>query len=139
MLITGTAGGQGAAAQRILAEHGDRAIGCDIYPGGADAVAAKVRRDGLSVQASDVDLTDPDAAAAWVTEAIDRLGGIDVLYNNAGGFGFAPFSRMSLDLWRHVSRSELDFLFHAASVAWPDQCERGRATVNTSSISASGS
>jgi NAD(P)-dependent dehydrogenase (short-subunit alcohol dehydrogenase family) len=40
VLLTGTAGGQGAAAQRLFAEHGARVAGCDVQPGVAEATAA---------------------------------------------------------------------------------------------------
>jgi len=46
------------------------------------------------VQGSTVDLGDPDAARGWVESSAAALGGIDVLYNNAAGFGFAPFDQM---------------------------------------------
>ena len=36
---------------------------------------------------------DPVAAADWVDGAADALAGIDVLYNNAAGFGFNPFAK----------------------------------------------
>jgi NAD(P)-dependent dehydrogenase (short-subunit alcohol dehydrogenase family) len=90
VLITGTAGGQGAAAQRLFAEHGARVIGCDIQPGGAERTAQLCRADGLDARGFDVDLSDAGAAASCVERAAEELGGIDVLYNNGAGYGFGP-------------------------------------------------
>ena len=98
VLITGTAGGQGEAAQRLFAQRGARVFGRDLREGAADASAEKLRAEGFDVQGRDIDLSDAAAATAWVQEGVDHLGGIDVLYNNAAGFGFAPFSKMNLDL-----------------------------------------
>jgi len=35
--------------------------------------------------------TDPEAARRWIDDGAASLDGLDVLYNNAAGFGFAPF------------------------------------------------
>jgi meso-butanediol dehydrogenase/(S,S)-butanediol dehydrogenase/diacetyl reductase len=88
------------------------------------------------VRGSTVDLADADDARAWVESAADELGGIDVLYNNAAGFGFAPFADMSLDLWRHVMRVELDIVFHTTQPAWRYLCDDGGSVINTASYSA---
>src|SRR5712692_3187495 len=123
VLLTGTAGGQGAAAQRLFAEHGAHIAGCDVQPGAARATAEELRAEGFDVHGSDVDLSDPDAAREWVESSAAALGGIDVLYNNAAGFGFVPFAEMELELWRHVLRVELDIVFHTTQPAWRSLCE----------------
>jgi meso-butanediol dehydrogenase/(S,S)-butanediol dehydrogenase/diacetyl reductase len=59
-----------------------------------------------------------------------------VLYNNAAGAGFAPFGEMTLDLWRHVLRVELDIVFHTTQPAWRHLLAAGNASViNTASMS----
>jgi len=136
ILLTGTAGGQGAAAQRLFAQEGARVRGCDVQEGRADATAAELRERGLDAVGAQVDLTDADAARAWIEDAAQDLGGIDVLYNNAAGFGFAPFSDMSLELWRRVIHVELDIVFHTTSAAWPWLCDGGGSLINTASYSA---
>ena len=83
VLITGTAGGQGAAAQAMFAKEGARIIGCDIHEGAAESAAAALREQGHDVRGYTLDLTDAEAAKHWIDEAAEVLGGIDVLYNNA--------------------------------------------------------
>jgi meso-butanediol dehydrogenase/(S,S)-butanediol dehydrogenase/diacetyl reductase len=136
VLITGTAGGQGAAAQRLFAQQGARVIGCDLQPGAAEATASALREEGYDVWGNDLDLTDSDASQRWVEEGVDRLGGLDVLYNNAAGFGFSQFSAMTLELWRHVMSVELDIIFHTTSPAWNHLCDGGGVLINTASYSA---
>ncbi|MDQ1513069.1 MAG: hypothetical protein QOC59_911, partial [Microbacteriaceae bacterium] len=87
VLITGTAGGQGEAAQRLFVQQGAAVVGCDLQPGAAEASAKALREEGFDARGYDVDLADADAAAAWVESAAADLGGVDVLYNNAAGFG----------------------------------------------------
>jgi meso-butanediol dehydrogenase/(S,S)-butanediol dehydrogenase/diacetyl reductase len=137
VLITGTAGGQGAAAQAMFAREGARIVGCDIQPGAAEATAASLREQGYDVTGSTVDISDPVAAERWVEDGADRLGGIDVLYNNAAGYGFAPFADMTLETWRHVMRVELDIVFHTTSPAWKYLQKSGSGSIiNTASMSA---
>jgi NAD(P)-dependent dehydrogenase (short-subunit alcohol dehydrogenase family) len=71
VLITGAAGGIGAATAEKMRSQGARVVGLDLQ--------ADPDRDILAC-----DVTDPDAIARVVPEAIDRLGGLDVLVNNAG-------------------------------------------------------
>jgi meso-butanediol dehydrogenase/(S,S)-butanediol dehydrogenase/diacetyl reductase len=136
VLITGTAGGQGEAAQKLFAEQGAQVIGCDLRPGAAEETASSLRDQGYDVRGYDVDLADPDAAREWVEEGARALGGIDVLYNNAAGFGFAPFPEMTIDLFRHVLRVELEIVFNATSPAWEVMSKSGGSIINTASYSA---
>jgi meso-butanediol dehydrogenase/(S,S)-butanediol dehydrogenase/diacetyl reductase len=92
-LITGTGRGQGAAAQALFCRAGARVVGCDVIAGAAEQSAERLRRDGLDAVGSTVDLSDPAAARRWVGDAADILGGVDVLYNNAGAPRFAPSAR----------------------------------------------
>ena len=135
VLITGTAGGQGAAAQDLFAREGARVVGCDLQPGAAEATAEELRHIGFDVTGHTVDLADPEAAALWIEAGATALGGIDVLYNNASGAGFAPFAEMSLELWRHVIRVELDIVFHTTQPAWRHLIESHGTVINTASIS----
>jgi len=137
VLITGTAGGQGEAAQAMFAREGARIVGCDVQPGAAEKTADALRAQGYDVTGHTVDLADPVAAADWVDGAADALGGIDVLYNNAAGFGFAPFAEMTHELFRHVLKVELELVFNTIKPAWAHLLAAGGGSiVNTASYSA---
>jgi NAD(P)-dependent dehydrogenase (short-subunit alcohol dehydrogenase family) len=69
VLITGAAGGIGTAAAAELRRRGARVVGLDVQPG--DEIIECDVRDQASVDAA-------------VGEAVARLGGLDVLINNAG-------------------------------------------------------
>jgi meso-butanediol dehydrogenase/(S,S)-butanediol dehydrogenase/diacetyl reductase len=43
VLITGTGGGQGKAAQTLFAQEGARVIGCDVQQGAAERSASELR------------------------------------------------------------------------------------------------
>ena len=137
VLITGTSRGQGEAAQRIFAEEGARVVGCSLKEDGAEKTAALLRDKGYDVQGKAVDLTDPDATREWVEGAAEDMGGIDVLYNNAAGFGFAPFEDMTIDLFRNVLRDELEIIFNATNPVWKLMIAgNGGSIINTASYGA---
>jgi NAD(P)-dependent dehydrogenase (short-subunit alcohol dehydrogenase family) len=70
VLITGARGGIGTAATAALRARGATVLGLDLVGDGADVLACDVR--------------DQAAVDRAVAEAIARLGGLDVLINNAG-------------------------------------------------------
>lgn len=72
ILITGAAGGLGMAAKRALVDEGAKVIGIDRRTGSdsGDVIVADVREQHEVNQA--------------VAEAVERLGGLDILINNAG-------------------------------------------------------
>jgi NAD(P)-dependent dehydrogenase (short-subunit alcohol dehydrogenase family) len=137
-LITGTAGGQGAAAARLFTAEGATVVGCDLDEARARAVAVDISASGgaMTVDAP-VDLADPDAAAAWVDGAAARVGGIDILYNNASTPWVGPFEELTFENWRFTQRNELDLIFTVTSAAWPHLMARGGGVIiNTASVSA---
>jgi meso-butanediol dehydrogenase/(S,S)-butanediol dehydrogenase/diacetyl reductase len=136
VLITGTGGGQGAAAQRLFCGEGAAVVGCDVKDGAAEATAEALRAEGQQAWGRTVDLADPEAARAWVEWGAEELGGIDVLYNNASATALAPFGEMTLEEWRFTIVNELDILFYTTSPAWP-HLERSRGSIiNTASVCA---
>jgi meso-butanediol dehydrogenase / (S,S)-butanediol dehydrogenase / diacetyl reductase len=138
VLITGTAGGQGAAAARLFAAEGATVVGCDLDADRANAVASEIVAAGGAMTAdAPVDLSDPDAAAAWVDSSVARTGGVDVLYNNASAPRVGRFAEMTWDDWRFTLHNELDLIFTVTSAAWPHLVARGGGVIiNTASVSA---
>ena len=136
-LITGTGGGQGRAAALKFAEEGALIVGCDLFEeGNLETVAAVNAAGGSMTGMAPVDLSDPEAAEAWVEAAAAVHGRIDVLYNNASSPRFVPMPDLSVDDWQYSIRNELDLVFYVTKFAWPYLAERGGVIINTASISA---
>lgn len=81
-LITGAASGLGRVAAELFAREGSRVVVADLTDG-AEVVQAIADAGG---EASHVrcDVADEDSVRAAVEHAVDRFGGLHVLYNNAG-------------------------------------------------------
>jgi NAD(P)-dependent dehydrogenase (short-subunit alcohol dehydrogenase family) len=125
VLITGTGRGQGRVAAEAFAAEGAIVVGGDLAPAPGDA---------------QLDASDPDSAAAWVAEAVDAHGRIDVLYNNAGAVRFGPLEEQSFDDWRFTLASELDSVFAVTKAAWPQlRAARGAVITVGSTAGLSGS
>ena len=84
-LITGGAGSLGAAAARLFVEHGAAVVLVDRDADGLDRVVRTLPPERTASMAGDV--TDTEVASAYVALTLDRFGGIDVLFSNAGNFG----------------------------------------------------
>jgi NAD(P)-dependent dehydrogenase (short-subunit alcohol dehydrogenase family) len=80
-LVTGGARGIGAAIARVMAGQGARLALLDIDGAEAERTAAGLPAPGLAVAC---DLAVERDAVAAVGVAVERLGGVDVLVNNAG-------------------------------------------------------
>jgi NAD(P)-dependent dehydrogenase (short-subunit alcohol dehydrogenase family) len=78
-LVTGGAGGIGAAVSAALAGRGYRVAVADLDPGGAAAVAEAI--GGLAIE---LDVSDPAANQAAVAKVTDAYGRLDVVALNAG-------------------------------------------------------
>ncbi|HEX4775741.1 MAG TPA: SDR family NAD(P)-dependent oxidoreductase, partial [Acidimicrobiia bacterium] len=78
--MTGGASGIGRATCRRMAEEGARVAVLDVDGDGAQKVADEI--DGLAYA---VDVTDYDALAAAMHDAADRMQGLTLLFDNAGG------------------------------------------------------
>jgi NAD(P)-dependent dehydrogenase (short-subunit alcohol dehydrogenase family) len=135
VLISGTAGGQGAAAQRAFCEAGASVVGCDIVEGGAERTAEELRGEGYVAHGKAVDIADAEAARDWVDWGVEQLGGLDVLYNNASAADFAPFAEMTPEVWHFSIRNELDNVFYVTLAAWRHLVEQGGCIINVASAS----
>jgi NAD(P)-dependent dehydrogenase (short-subunit alcohol dehydrogenase family) len=105
-IVTGGAGGIGAATAHELAREGAAVAVVDIDEQKAAAVADEVRRSGGQAIALGGDLSQEDAARSVVRSTVAEFGRVDVLHNNAALTASGFLSRdttaveMPLDVWQ---------------------------------------
>lgn len=84
VVVTGGAGGIGAAGCRAIAAAGGRVVVADLDGERARAIAELISRDGGEATAVSVDVTDRASVRAMIRIAVDTYGELNVIFNNAG-------------------------------------------------------
>ncbi|MBT5432271.1 MAG: SDR family oxidoreductase [Alphaproteobacteria bacterium] len=144
-LVTGGAGGIGRGTVRAYLRCG-ASVAINDLPGSPKLaeVVAELTDEGHHVVAAPGDVGDPDDAPRMVSDAIDALGGLDYLVNNAGTPGTkapippADFERQDEDFWNLLLNVNLIGPYRCTKAAAAALRESGGAIVNTASISAFG-
>jgi NAD(P)-dependent dehydrogenase (short-subunit alcohol dehydrogenase family) len=129
--VTGGASGIGEATCRRMAEEGAHVAVVDIDASRAEDVARSI--NGVTYT---VDVTDFDALASAAADASERLGGLTLLFNNAGGSSMAAVHDWALDEWQRIVSLNLTGVFHGFKAVAPLILQSGGgAIVSTASIS----
>jgi 3alpha(or 20beta)-hydroxysteroid dehydrogenase len=135
-LITGSAGGIGAAAARRLAEEGALLLLTDADAAGAERLAQEL---GGCASARGHDVTSEADWRAVATWALETHGRIDVLFNNAGVFLAAPLGDTSLEDFRRVIDVNVVGVFLGMRTVAPAMTERRTGSIiNMSSVAGLG-
>jgi NAD(P)-dependent dehydrogenase (short-subunit alcohol dehydrogenase family) len=90
VLVTGGGRGIGRAIALEMGSRGAAVAVAGRTPGPLRETVDRLRRAGAAAVAIESDLTDTAEAARLAEHAVNALGGIDVLVNNAGGWGDVP-------------------------------------------------
>jgi 2-hydroxycyclohexanecarboxyl-CoA dehydrogenase len=115
-LVTGGAGGIGSATSRRLAAEGAEVWVADLDESGAAEVAAEI-----SGHAVKLDVTDYAAAKS----AVESIGVLDVLVNNAGTDEFGFFNLTTPEQWARVIAVNLTGVLNCTHAALPAMQEAG--------------
>ncbi len=124
-VVTGAAGGIGAAIARALASAGARGLLlADLEPRPATQLAEELTAAGTPTLARQLDVADADAVGAAVAAAEDAFGGLDLVVSNAG-VGTGEGVDASLEGWQRAYEVNVLAHVHAARAALPGMLERG--------------
>jgi NAD(P)-dependent dehydrogenase (short-subunit alcohol dehydrogenase family) len=120
VLLTGADGAFGRAARELLERHGARVVGMDLGAG-----------DGVELTC---DVTDRRAVEEAVAAAVDRLGGLDVVVNNAGVGTASPTGSGFDSAERAVLEVNLVGAWRVSTAALPHLLASGGQLVNVASL-----
>ena len=122
-IVTGASSGFGRSTSRMLKDAGVRVAGG----------ARRTERLETEV-ALELDVTDPESSERFVAAAVEQLGGIDILINNAGlALGRAPFDESSEEDERRVFETDVQGLVRMTRLCLPHIRDEGHI-VNLGSI-----
>lgn len=134
-VITGAGKGIGAAVAVTLAEAGADSLLMARTAADLEAVAVEVRARGRRCIPVAGDVNDLEVLAAAVERAVDELGGIDVVINNAGGSVSHPMLETSVASLESAFHFNVSVPFELSRLAVPHMLSReGASIVNISSV-----
>ena len=135
-LVSGGAGGMGAAEAKLLAREGAKVVIGDILEEEGRRTEAEINEAGGECFFVRLDVT---SAADWeraVAAAVARFGKLDILVNNAGIVARGVLEDSSSQEWDRVMEVNAKGVFLGTKAAIPEMRRAGGGSIiNTSSIS----
>lgn len=117
VVVTGAAGGLGRAFAHAFSDAGARVVAADLDLAGAQHTMAG--RDGGAVH---LDVRNMESCNACICAAVERLGGLDVLVNNAAlyaGLVRQPFDQIDAETWDRVMEVNVKGTWQMCKAATP--------------------
>jgi NAD(P)-dependent dehydrogenase (short-subunit alcohol dehydrogenase family) len=135
-LITGASRGIGRAIAVAFADAGADVALVARSADGLGETAAAVTAAGRMAVVIPTDVTSYDAVADAVAAAVDQLGHLDIVVNNAGGSNFmVPFRDLRLSGWDKLIQLNLSSAVYVCRAAAGHLLDRGRGSViNVASV-----
>jgi 3-oxoacyl-[acyl-carrier protein] reductase len=137
VVVTAAAGtGIGFAVAKRCQEEGARVLISDFHERRLGEAAAKLAdASGAPAPSRVCNVTDQTQVDALIAGAVEELGHIDVLINNAGLGGFAHVTDMTDEQWHQVLDVTLTSVFRMTRAVLPHMTARGAgAIVNNASV-----
>ena len=139
VLITGATSGIGAATVRAFAAEGASVMFCGRRENLGAEVEAGIRDRGGEATYMRADVREADQVKAFAEACVERYGGIDIGFNNAGIAGPAgsfPDAKLDgINGYHDVMKTNIDGVFYAMQYEIPVMLKQGAGIIiNTASI-----
>ncbi len=137
--ITGAGSGIARAAARIFAREGAKVVIAEVNSDLGKASEEAVRAAGGEATFVHTDVTREDSVRESIARAVERYGGLHVLYNCAGGSIVEDtlVTEVDMKVWGHTISLDLLGMFHCSRHGIPQIIKSGGGSVvNMSSVAA---
>jgi len=130
-IITGAGSGMGRVACEIFAREGAKVAAWDVMRESGEETAERVRAAGGDALYVPCDVADEASVRAAVAATVERYGGVDVLYNNAGIMPEADHSVIdtSVEVWDRVMAVNVRGIFLCCKYAIPEMLKREHGSI----------
>lgn len=129
VVITGAAGGIGAATARALSAYGARVLLSDLPDSAVGELASTLRDEGRDAAYTFADVTVASQCEALVSCAVELFDGIDILFNCAGIMPLGTIVDMPEAVWRKVIDVNLTGTFLCSKYAIPIMRQQKRGLI----------
>ena len=136
-IVTGGSRGIGLATAMALRAEGADVLVCGRSGPALDRARARIEQapGAGRVAAVVADVRHHDEAERLVAAAVEQLGAVDILINNAGVGRFAPVCDLAVDAWVETIETNLSGVFYCCRAAIPVMKRRGGGwIINVSSL-----
>jgi len=135
-VVTGAGSGIGRASAKLFAAEGAALLIVDKTAAAVEETAAQIRSAGAKVIALAADAGVEAEVRAFIDKAVRDLGGLDIVYANAGvSGGLVPLFEQTVEMWQEILRVNLIGPFLAIRHAAPHMIKQGQgAIVCTASV-----
>ncbi|MGY9071951.1 MAG: SDR family NAD(P)-dependent oxidoreductase [Acidimicrobiales bacterium] len=123
-VITGGASGIGLATAQVMARRGANIVLADVEANALISAVETVQAEGVEVLGVTCDVSDLDSVEALADEAFDKMGGVHILFNNAGVAVGGPTAEMTHDDWKWIIDVDLWGPIHGVEVFLPRMIEQ---------------
>jgi NADP-dependent 3-hydroxy acid dehydrogenase YdfG len=137
VLITGASSGIGAETARLLAAHGAKVmLGARRTPR-LERLVGAIREAGGVAEHATVDVSSRSSVQAFVELALQKLGRVDVMFNNAGVMPLAPLNALKVDEWDKIVDTNIKGVLYGIAAVLPImEAQRSGHIINNASTGA---
>ncbi len=129
-IVTGAGSGIGRASAKLFATEGAAVLIVDKVAGAVEETAAQIRSAGGKAIALAADAGAEADVRAFIDKALTELGGLDVVYANAGiSGGLVPLLEQTVEQWQEILRVNLIGPFLAIRCAAPHMIKQGKGSI----------
>ncbi|MDO8365016.1 MAG: SDR family oxidoreductase [Actinomycetota bacterium] len=139
-IVTGAGRGIGRAIALSYAEEGANVVVASRSRGTVEAVVAEITAKGGTALGITCDVGSREEIDAMVDQTVAHFGGVDILVNNAQGFGtadkpegspgYVPLESFPDDIWDHTFQTGLKATLYGMQAVFPHMKEHGGKIIN---------
>jgi NAD(P)-dependent dehydrogenase (short-subunit alcohol dehydrogenase family) len=129
-IVTGAGSGIGRASAKLFAAEGAAVMVVDKAPPAIEETASEIKAAGGRAIAVTADAGAEADVQGFIQKAVKELGGIDVIFANAGiSGGLVPLFEQSVEFWREILRVNLIGPFLAIRHGAPIMIKEGKGSI----------